>query len=72
MNEQDVEDLARWLHETALRLVPYTGHDQPNLSFEGVRPQTKKRYKAVARELLTNPPPCLSVLPIVVDAGKEP
>ncbi len=63
MNEKDVEQLSIWvrdiLREYDPSVVPWDQCD------EGI----KNRYRHLSRALLNKAPPCLSALPIVVDAG---
>ena len=54
----DTETLARWLHEAATRL----GKLQPSeyyAAWKDLKKETKARYRAVAAEMLANPPQVL-------------
>lgn len=63
----DVEELARWLHRTACRLRGrlWLSRGVRPIAWAQVSESRRDDYRAVARELLTNPPAVLFT-PVVV------
>lgn len=69
----DVETLAHWLHLTFCRLrAGETSRRTQLLPWSLLDESARDDYRAVARELLTDPPACLCVPDVVIAAeGKE-
>ena len=70
----DTETLARWLHGAATRLSKL----QPSEYYVGwkdLKKENKARYRAVAAEILTNPPQVLidacAAVPVIVQRNES-
>lgn len=54
-----VEELARWIHEACAEHIEQVENDRRGYPWSKVDDLKKARYRAVAKKLLEDPPPCL-------------